>query len=328
MDHKAEAGARGGRRRRIGRAAFAILLAAGAAAGAGQAWHALSEVRIRTVRFEGLARATADELLALSPVKPGDHLLSADVDAMQHALERHPWVRQVEVRRRWPPRLDVKVIERTAVALVDLAGLYLVDGEANVFKRAAAGDGLDLPLVTGIGRNDYVQRRAAVEPLLSGALALARIWREAGLDAAAELSEIHVDPGDGTTIYVGEEGTQVRLGSGDLPAKLVRLRDVLSALRAEGKKAEVLHLENRLHPSWVAVQFASATGTLRAQGQTDESVPERAGGMGGRRIAPLHVNRPQGQTDESAPERVGGVGGRRIAPVHGQGVKVAGSREP
>jgi len=283
----------------MGRAALAILLAVGAAAGAVQGWRSLSRthaLRIRTIRFEGLVRSTADELLALSPVKPGDHLLSADVEAMENALGRHPWVRRIAIHRRWPPRLDVTVSERTAVALVDLAGLYLVDGEANVFKRAAAGDGLDLPLVTGIGRNDYLQRRAAVEPLLSGALALARAWREDGLDTVAELSEIHVDPGDGTTIYVGEEGTQVRLGSGDLTAKLLRLRNVLSALGAEGKKAEVLHLENRLHPSWVAVRLASASGAVRPQGQTDE----RTGGMAGRGPAPLHV----------------------------QGVKVAGSREP
>jgi cell division protein FtsQ len=259
VDRKSGAGPSTAGRRPIVKGALAVLFAALAAGAALHGWRWASRshaLQIRTIRFEGLTRATADELLALSPVKPGDHLLSADVDAMEHALSRHPWVRSVEIRRRWPPRLDVKVSERTAVALVDLGGLYLVDNEANVFKRAEAGDGLDLPLVTGIGRNDYVQRRAAAEPLLAGALALARAWKDDGVDAEAELSEIHVDPGDGTTIYVGAEGTQVRLGSGDLAAKLVRLRSVLSALRAEGKKAEVLHLENRLHPSWVAVRLA------------------------------------------------------------------------
>ncbi len=255
---------RGGHR--VGRAALVLGLAAAVVAVAIQGWHALDRagaLRIRTVRFEGLVRSTADELLALSPVKPGDRLFSADVDAMEQALGRHPWVRQVDVQRRWPPSLTVKVTERTAAALVDLAGLYLVDDEANVFKRAAAGDGLDLPLVTGIARNDFLQHPAAVEPLLAGALALARAWREGGRDAMAPLSEIHVDPGDGTTIYVGDEGAQVRLGSGDLPAKLSRLEKVLSALRAEGKKAEVLHLENRLHPSWVAVRLATTEQTSR-----------------------------------------------------------------
>ncbi|HJW75445.1 MAG: hypothetical protein A2V77_00140 [Anaeromyxobacter sp. RBG_16_69_14] len=259
VERGVEAGLRRGGHR-MGRVALALGLAVATVAGVIQGWHALDRtraLRIRTVRFEGLVRSTADELLALSPVKPGDHLLSADVDATEQALGRHPWVRRVDVKRRWPPSLTVKVTERTAAALVDLAGLYLVDDEANVFKRASAGDGLDLPLVTGISRNEFLQRPAAVEPLLAGALALARAWRAGGRDATDPLSEIHVDPGDGTTIYIGEEGTQVRLGSGDLPAKLSRLEKVLSALRAEGKKAEVLHLENRLHPSWVAIRLAT-----------------------------------------------------------------------
>ena len=156
-------------------------------------------LRIRTVRFEGLERATADELLAISPVKPGDHLLGADVDAMAQALARHPWVRRVEVHRSWPPALTVRVQERRAAALVELSGLYLVDEAGEVFKRAAPGDGLDLPLVTGLARAEYVQRRASFDPRLQGALTLARAWREGRGEAAGRLSEIHVEA-DGATI--------------------------------------------------------------------------------------------------------------------------------
>jgi cell division protein FtsQ len=270
--------------------ALASLAALGAAvAAAPRAWRALHEapaLRVRTVRFSGLSRSTADELLALSPVKPGDPFLFADLPSLEAALARHPWVKRATARRTLPPAIEVAVEERVAAALVDLGGLYLVDAAGDVFKRAAAGDGLDLPLVTGLARADYVQRRAAAEPLLLGALALARAWPDR---AQAQLSEIHVDPGDGVTLYVGEEGTQVRLGTGDYEAKLGRLEKVLSALRAEGKRAEVVHLDNRLHPSWVTVRLASAGGSLRAQGQTEESAPERVGGMGGRRMASPHV---------------------------------------
>jgi len=237
--------------------ALAVVAVAGGAAG-GRSLVRSEALRLRAIRFEGLTRARADELLALSPVRIGDNILSADLEGLERALTRHPWVRSADARRSWPPSLTVKVNERAAAALIELDGLYLVDDQANVFKRAAAGDGLDLPVVTGIGRADFVQRRAEVEPLLWGALALARAWRTSPREAAAPLSEIHVDPGEGTTIYVGDEGTQVRLGQGDLPAKLARSEQVLSALRAEGKKAEVLHLDNRLHPSWVAVRLAGA----------------------------------------------------------------------
>jgi cell division protein FtsQ len=261
VDGTSEAGAPSRRSRTIRLAAAGVVLILGASWAAIQGWRSLSRaeaLRIRDVRFTGLRHATADELIALSSVKVGDPLLLSDLAAMKVGLARHPWVRSVEVRRSLPPAVVVAVRERTAVALVDLGGLYLVDDEANVFKRAAAGDGLDLPVVTGIGRNDYVQRPAAVDPLLRGALALVRAWRDQDRDPATRISEIHLDPGEGTTLYLGREGTQVRLGSGDLPAKLARAEKVLSLLRSEGKKADVLHLDNRVHPSWVTVRLAAS----------------------------------------------------------------------
>ena len=248
--------------RRFGPYALGLAVLASLAVSGRAAWRgaiASPALRIREIRVAGLVHASADELLALSPVRRGDHLLTADLGAMRAALARHPWVLEVSVGRRFlPPAVQVRVRERAAVALVDLGGLYLVDGDGFVFKRAAAGDGLDLPLVTGIGRVEYLQRRAEVEPLLQGALTLARTWRGQRREDSARLSEIHVDATEGTTLYVGDDGVQVRLGAGDLDEKLARLDKVMAALRAEGKRPEVLHLDNRVHPSWVTVRVATA----------------------------------------------------------------------
>jgi cell division protein FtsQ len=216
-------------------------------------------LRVKELRFTGLHRATAAELVELSPVRAGDHLLFLDTAAVEAGLRRHPWVARAEVRRAWPPALEVEVFERAPAALVDLGGLYLVDARGEVFKRAAPGDGLDLPLVTGIGREDWVERRADYEPLLAAALALLGRWADRGLSARAAVSEIHVDPNYGTTLFTAE-GTEVRLGQGDIEEKLGRFGRVLSALDAEGQRAEVLHLDNRRRPDWVAVRLAVRGG--------------------------------------------------------------------
>jgi cell division protein FtsQ len=256
----------GERRRRLARAlrlAAPAALAVTAVAGLGfLAWRvgfAGELLRVKELRFDGLHRATAAELAELSPARVGDHLIFLDTGAVEAALRRHPWVARAEVRRRWPPALEVTVTEREPAALVDLGGLYLVDARGEVFKRAAPGDGLDLPLVTGIGREDWVDRRAEYEPLLAAALALLGRWSERGLDARAVISEIHVDPDYGTTLFTAE-GTEVRLGQGDIEEKLARLSRVLSALDAEGQRAEVLHLDNRRRPDWVAVRLAVRGG--------------------------------------------------------------------
>lgn len=251
----------GERRRRIAslaaRALWPLAGAGAVALAALVAWRVLVQgdlLRVREIRFEGLARATPAELMEISPVQRGDHLLLCDTGVVAAALRRHPWIAAVDVTRELPGTLVVKVVERRPAALVDLGGLYLVDDKGEVFKRAVPGDGLDLPVVTGISREAWVERRAEVEPLLSAALALLARWAERGLDRRAPVSEIHIDPDFGTTLWAGDDGLEVRLGHGDLPEKLDRLERVLSAVAADGQRAEVLHLDNRRRPDWVAVR--------------------------------------------------------------------------
>ena len=247
-------------------AALAIPTVAAVAAVALLAWavwsigYRGSLLRIREVRFTGLSRIAPGELRELSPVGPGDHLLFADLDALGATLRRHPWIASLEIRRTLPPALEIAVTERRAAALVDLDGLYLLDDRGRVFKRAAPGDGLDLPLVTGISREEFTERQADLEPLLAGALALADRWSQRGLAQRAVLSEIHVDPDWGVTLFAGDEGTEVRLGTGEIPAKLERLERVLATLAAQGEKPAAIHLDNRRRPDWVTVRLAGRRG--------------------------------------------------------------------
>jgi len=289
VDREAPAPPPGALRQGLKLALLWSLAGAAAVAGLAAGWRHLQDgdaLRIRAIRTGPLARASAAELLALSPVRVGDGWLSADVEAVEQALSRHPWVREVRVRRAWPPSLEVKVTEREPRALVDLGGLYLVDGDAQVFKRAAAGDGLDLPVITGFGRDDYVQRRGEVEPRLRGALALLDAWAREGLAPLATVSEIHLDAEEGLAVYLGDEGAQVRFGEGEIPQKLSRLRRVLEALRAEGRRAEVIHLDDRSHPDRVAVRppgrggppGAAGGGAVGGEGAGVRPAPSKAEG--------------------------------------------------
>jgi len=261
-------------RRRLGRALRLMLpsvLALSLLGGAGWAtWrHGIQGdlLRLRELRFTGLTQLRAEELLELSPVHPGDHLLFADLEALSRSLRRNPWVGAVEITRRFaPPALEVAVTERRAAALVDLSGLYLADRRGLVFKRAAPGDGLDLPVVTGLAREDHVARREETERRIEAALELLDRWREAGLDRRLAVSEVHLDPDLGVRVTAGDDGMEIRLGQGDLPAKLERLGRVLSTLEADGRRAEVLHLDNRRHPDWVAVRPTGGSGAVDARG--------------------------------------------------------------
>jgi cell division protein FtsQ len=255
------------------RALFGVLLAGGALAacwGLFQWATAAGIFDVRTVRVLGLSRIQREELLRLSPIRVGDNIWTAELDGAERALTRHPWVKRARVRRELPNAVSIQVEEREAAALIDLGGLYLVDADGEVFKRAAPGDGLDLPVITGLTRDDYVQRRRDVDPLLDGALALVKEYGRAGLAALAPLSEIAIHADQGVTLYVGDDATEVRMGTGDLTGKLARLAEVLAALDlpgspSKGQKVQALYLDNRTRPSWVTVRLAGESGVVTAR---------------------------------------------------------------
>jgi hypothetical protein len=64
-------------------------------------------------------------------------MFAADTRTLERSLAAHPWVDRVEVHRELPRTLVATITERTAAAVVDLGGLYLVDPAGLPFKRVS-----------------------------------------------------------------------------------------------------------------------------------------------------------------------------------------------
>jgi cell division protein FtsQ len=221
-----------------------------------RAW-ALSSPRfqLQEANFTGLTRASRAELVKLSGLAQGQNLFALDVSALEKAMLQHPWVRSVEVTRHFPATVSVEVVEHTPEALVVLGDLYVLDGEGEPFKRVTPGDGLDLPLVTGVEREEYVKEPAAVRERMKSAIEVAHAYGALKPGRHERLSEVRVD---GTSFaLVTVAGQEVLLGEGNTEAKLARLTRVRRELSARGLAADVIHLENRARPGWVAVKLSS-----------------------------------------------------------------------
>lgn len=126
-------------------AAAAVLAAAAVWAMRVPAWP------VERVDFaEPLAHTRHEEVeRALGPVLKGN-FFSVNLDAARGALERLPWVREAEVRRVWPSRLEVRVEEHRAVARWGEGKGELVNSYGEVFAAMASADRLAaLPLLYG-----------------------------------------------------------------------------------------------------------------------------------------------------------------------------------
>lgn len=85
----------------------------------------------------------------LLPVLKGN-FFSVNLEAVRGALERLPWVRNVQVRRVWPARLEVRVEEHRAAARWGLGKNELVNSHGEVFAAPLADEQLaTMPLLYG-----------------------------------------------------------------------------------------------------------------------------------------------------------------------------------
>lgn len=237
-----------------------VLLTAALAWGGweGRAWALTTPTfALEHVGFTGLARATDAELVRLSGVARGQNLWRLDVGALERAMQTHPWVRSVEMTRQFPRGLAVQVEEHAPAAFVTLGDLYVVDEQGEPFKRLAAADALDLPLLTGVTREDWARDPDGTRARLAAALEVARAYAAEAPPRRDRLSEVRLLT-DGGHALVAVSGQEVVLGPSEPGAQLRRLFRVRAELQARGLRADVIRLDDRTRPGRVTVKLQGA----------------------------------------------------------------------
>ncbi len=169
-------------------------------------------------------------------------------------LARHPWIAAARVRRELPATLVIDVTERQAAAVAVIGGLYLVDERGHPFKHATLEEADGRLVLTGISRPEYAGLPGASEAAFREALALfaeyqhpdsLAVARQAGSGGTRPaLSEIHIDPRTGFSLFLYDGGAELRLGRGQIADKLARLDEILAEFGPRGLSAlRVVHLD-------------------------------------------------------------------------------------
>lgn len=101
-------------------------------------WFAAGRWPFRQLRIDAaFERVNVEQVRAAAMPHLGAGFFAVDLARVRQAIEQVPWVEQVEVRKRWPDLLEVRLVERHAVAswgdgrLVSSTGeLFAVPGSA------------------------------------------------------------------------------------------------------------------------------------------------------------------------------------------------------
>lgn len=129
-----------------------------------------SQFPLRTVRIESELKRVPQVTIrntVLPHVSSG--FVTIDVDSVRDALESLPWVQSATVRRAWPDKLVVRVVEQQALARWGKESLINMRGE--VFKPQQDKTWQRLPLLRGPGDTNrtvaeqYVAMQGMLKPL-------------------------------------------------------------------------------------------------------------------------------------------------------------------
>jgi cell division protein FtsQ len=209
---------------------------------------------VKTIDVAGNARRTADDVASEAGIAKGANVFTLDLDRAKTRLLADPWIRDATLARRLPGTVTIQVTERDAAAIVALGDSYLASRDGDVFKRLEPGDPTDLPVVTGLTADAIVQDRAGAVASIRRALDLAAEYEHTPMAARAPLEEVHVEPGEALTLFVGKNAIALALGVAPFHHKLEEAAKVLGELDRRGAKADAVMLDNEAHPERVVAR--------------------------------------------------------------------------
>jgi cell division septal protein FtsQ len=187
------------------------------------AWrHTQSDSRfsVRTIEVSGAVHTSRESLDAITARYVGLNLFQIDIARVQTDLGGLGWVRRIDIEKKLPDTLRIKITERTPVALLRRGErFFYVDDEGAGFAELSTEVGADdLPVITDADGAE-----------LTRTVNLLQMLREADAGLYSRVSEIWPIPPRGFALYDRALGAVVYANEEDIVPKWRNLYAVLVA---------------------------------------------------------------------------------------------------
>lgn len=202
-------------------------------------------LEVRSIRIKGNNFVHADELTQILQKIKGHNILKVNIKEIAERIKKHPWIKDVSVRRELPDTIFIDVSERTpAVYLNNKGKLYLTDEEGVIIdnKRESL---LALPVVYGINLSGMaVGKKIPVEGLRSAI----EVKKEIASIPWIDLSSAGIEVEERKQIVLHLKGFRIRLGHDGYKEKLERFYEITKNLQDKGVpyKEVDLRFENQI----------------------------------------------------------------------------------
>lgn len=175
---------------------------------------------VRSIEIEGSVHTPRAAVDRITQGYVGLNLFQIDIARVQRDLRELGWVQRIDIEKKLPDTLRIKITERTPVALVRAGDrLLYVDPEGNGFAELSpsVGDN-DLPIITDAHGSE-----------LARSVALLTELRRADPELYSRVSEVWPIPPRGFALYDRALGAVVYANADDIVPKWRNLYAVLHA---------------------------------------------------------------------------------------------------
>lgn len=195
------------------------------------------DLKLEKVSISGNKVLKSEEILKTLSLKPGTSIFALSVRNLALKLKENPWVKEVHISRRLPDGLNIKVVERQPIALLEANETgYLIDEEAFVIAQVDP-DKSNLPSLHDIPiKSLKVGLIVDSEPLQAGLKVLSNMP-----EALYKKVKLVSVPGGGNITFYTDEGVEILFGR---PEEIDRKFEIIGKLLRTEK--DVLMIDVRV----------------------------------------------------------------------------------
>lgn len=225
----------------VSKLALVIALAAGACLGARAGLRRFffdnPDYRLTNIEFETDGTLQRDRALDAASVREGENIFHVDLARVHDKLQELPQVDDVQVVRKLPNEIDIRVTERKPIAWITSEktvsdpfssdAAFLIDARGVLMKeKQLLPEYLGLPLITGCIGEALSAGKMVESPEARAALELLRMSTRSFMQTRFQVREVDVSKGY-CLLVTDKNHTQVTFGFENLDTQLRRLEQFL-----------------------------------------------------------------------------------------------------
>jgi cell division septal protein FtsQ len=196
-----------------------------------------ADYKLTSIEVQTDGTLQRDQILSVAELREGENIFRVNLARVHERLQDLPQVDEVEVLRKLPSEIDIRIVERKPIAWITSEkqiadpfasdAAFLVDARGVLMKeKKLLPEYLGLPLIVGCGGESLEAGKTAESPEAKAALELLRQSTRSFMQTRFQIREIDISKGY-CLIVTDKNHSKVTFGFDNLDAQLQRLEQFL-----------------------------------------------------------------------------------------------------